>query len=265
MDLIEATRLAKGMMADHGLVGWCFEFDNAVKRLGSCRYGEKRITMSRKFVSVAGEAEVRETMLHEIAHALVGYADRGHGAIWKAKYRALGGTGGRTAINPYLASPEVAAATYKWVGTCSAGHYIRRSQRPTRVFSCSKCSGVFSRKNVLSWTYNGQPVEPTTIHPRFTAEWNRIFGDTATARFLAGVETQAAQKEKVAAQAPNVSSTSPSNRPWRPAVGDVVRISVLGYLGRDMVVWKVGPKRAHFQVDSSKVLMVPFEHISPKS
>jgi len=33
-----------------------------------------------------------ETMLHEIAHAIAGEDDRGHGRVWQAACRRIGGT-----------------------------------------------------------------------------------------------------------------------------------------------------------------------------
>ena len=45
------------------------------------------------------EAEVRETILHEIAHARVG-ASHGHDAVWQAEARRIGSTG-RRLVDPH--------------------------------------------------------------------------------------------------------------------------------------------------------------------
>ena len=76
-------------MQQHGLSaqGWRFQFDHARRRFGACRYGRKLITLSRPLVLLNPEAEVRDTILHEIAHALC--PGDGHGVRWKQKCREI--------------------------------------------------------------------------------------------------------------------------------------------------------------------------------
>jgi hypothetical protein len=106
-------------MAQHGLTadGWTFEIDRATTRLGLCQYGPKVISMGTSYVGSADEPSVRDTILHEIAHALVGPhvlthtgavvrsgrgrpAKTGHGWQWKVKAREIGCTGQRSGENP---------------------------------------------------------------------------------------------------------------------------------------------------------------------
>lgn len=75
-------------MAQHGLAGWSFRFDHARRRFGSCRYRERVITLSRPLVLLNGVDEVRDTILHEIAHALT--PGDGHGGKWKSACRRIG-------------------------------------------------------------------------------------------------------------------------------------------------------------------------------
>lgn len=78
-----AAEEARNLMAQHGLgFFWRFEFDNALSRFGCCRFRDKVITLSRHLVPLNTRAEVRDKILHEIAHALAGYA-AGHGPNWK--------------------------------------------------------------------------------------------------------------------------------------------------------------------------------------
>ena len=100
--------MAERMLDEHGLSekGWTFRFDNAKKRLGQCQFGPKLITMSRRMADAVDEEEVRQTMLHEVAHALLPSRDiwghvTGHGPLWKSKARSIGYTGERTARNPH--------------------------------------------------------------------------------------------------------------------------------------------------------------------
>lgn len=90
-----ASYLARKLMNEHGLGHWSFRFDaRAVKRLGACRHGERTISLSEKLVRLADEATVRNTILHEIAHALVG-PGHGHNAVWRRKATAIGCDGER--------------------------------------------------------------------------------------------------------------------------------------------------------------------------
>ena len=72
MNLNEAFDLLKEEMGAHGLIdlGWSAKLDDAKKRFGVCRMGPKEISLSRPLCLLNPEDEVRDTILHEIAHAL---------------------------------------------------------------------------------------------------------------------------------------------------------------------------------------------------
>ena len=92
--LVEVSRLAEGLIRRHGLVGWSFQFNDASRQAGRCAYDLRVISMSRLFCLKAPTDEVRDTILHEIAHALVG-PNHNHDSIWKATARSIGCTGNR--------------------------------------------------------------------------------------------------------------------------------------------------------------------------
>jgi|SRR5579864_727360 len=96
MNLPQAEFLATELMRQHGLweQRWSFKFDRSVRRLGNCNYGKKIISLGQHATLVNDEATVRNTILHEIAHALCGY-DAGHGPIWRAKAVEIGCDGQR--------------------------------------------------------------------------------------------------------------------------------------------------------------------------
>jgi len=151
MEREDAARLARGLMAEHGLSGWTFRFDRARRRAGLCRYDRREISLSGPLAELYDEADVREVVLHEVAHALAG-ARHGHDAVWRATARSIGSTGRRVVRDD---SPEVQG---DWVGRCPAGHRVTRFRRPQRPQACARCSPVFDRRFLLSWTYRGRPV-----------------------------------------------------------------------------------------------------------
>src|SRR5262245_51513217 len=74
---------ARRLMDLHGLSDWSFAYNRRKRRLGLCYYPRKRLELSVHLVARNGDAEVRDTILHEIAHALTG-PGHGHDAAWKA-------------------------------------------------------------------------------------------------------------------------------------------------------------------------------------
>jgi predicted SprT family Zn-dependent metalloprotease len=109
MDLPQAKELARQLMDQHGVTqtGWVFQWSNGKRQLGSCqmreavsgpRKGErvKSIKLSRHLVRLNDDDEVRDTILHEIAHALAGL-DHGHDDVWKATCLRIGAKPDRTA------------------------------------------------------------------------------------------------------------------------------------------------------------------------
>ena len=84
MELTKATELALSLMDKHDLNSWGFYMDNAKRRFGCCHYNTRSISLSKELVQANSEDRVKMTILHEIAHALVGHGN-GHNRIWKNK------------------------------------------------------------------------------------------------------------------------------------------------------------------------------------
>ncbi len=89
--LTHIAAMARGLMDEHGLDKWTFAFLEAERRLGDCNFQDRVIRIGRAHALDASEAEIRDTILHEIAHALAGPEVR-HGAAWKAVARRIGAT-----------------------------------------------------------------------------------------------------------------------------------------------------------------------------
>lgn len=173
MDVRDAVAVAEGLLAEHGLVGWSVVLDGAKTRAGVCRPGRREIGLSRPLTELHGPAEVRDTVLHEIAHALVG-TGHGHDAVWRATARRIGCTGQRTTSAPRPPGP--------WVGRCAAGHVSTRHRRPARVVSCARCAPSFDVANLLTWTHHGREVAPERIGAGYAAEWRRVHAPAAADR-----------------------------------------------------------------------------------
>ena len=82
---------ARELMDRNGLAAWSFCFVNARNKLGLCRYSDQTIALSRRHACEGMPAQIADTILHEIAHALAGPA-AGHGPAWKVIARKLGAT-----------------------------------------------------------------------------------------------------------------------------------------------------------------------------
>lgn len=160
MDAREALGMARRMLAEHGLSGWRVELDSAKRRAGVCRFEDRVIGLSGPLTALHSEAEVRDTVLHEIAHALVG-PRHGHDDVWRATALRIGCSGSRCVD---AASPRVPGV---WVGVCPSGHVKDRHRRPERVLSCGQCSRTFSVDHVYTWSYRGKPA---VMHPNYLAE-----------------------------------------------------------------------------------------------
>jgi predicted SprT family Zn-dependent metalloprotease len=138
MDLDNAAMHARNMMELYQLDGWSFAFDNAKRRCGACYWGRRTITLSRHFVRLNNAAEVHDTILHEIAHALAGKA-AGHGAYWRQVARQLGARPERCAENVEM--PEGGVE-----GVCAencTGRHVRHRMPPARLlnaYACRRCN-----------------------------------------------------------------------------------------------------------------------------
>jgi len=142
METTHASSLARGLMNQHGLHDWTFQFDNAKRRFGQCRFGTRTISLSAPLVKINDEARIRNTILHEIAHALVG-AGHGHDYVWRMKARAIGCDGERCATGSDIAIPA-----HSWIGTCPScfdtiGRH-RLTDKAQRV-ACGACCKTHAR------------------------------------------------------------------------------------------------------------------------
>lgn len=160
MDTRDALDLPRALLDRHGLIRWTVEWDSAKSRAGICRFREQTIGLSAPLTRLHGEAEVRDTILHEIAHALAG-PEAKHGPRWRQVARSIGCSAQRCVPE----TSERIAGT--WLGVCPAGHCITRHRAPTRVVTCPECSPAFDLRHLFAWSLHGHPAR---MHPNYSAE-----------------------------------------------------------------------------------------------
>lgn len=151
MELQRAHFLANQLMNQHGISqkGWKFSFDNARRRFGCCSYRKKQISLSKHLTLLNSESEVKNVILHEIAHALT----RGHhhDHIWRAKAIEIGCTGDRCYDSKHVKTPESKYLAY--CNTCGTTH--KRNRLTSNTFSCGVCSGsTFNPKFLINFELN---------------------------------------------------------------------------------------------------------------
>jgi predicted SprT family Zn-dependent metalloprotease len=151
MLLQDAHELALGLMRRYRLLPvWKFEFDRSKVRFGKCAYGTKTISLSRYLVELNAESEVRDTILHEIAHALAPRG-AGHGNKWRVVAQSIG----CNAMRCY--GDEVVRPIPRYKGVCpSCQRVISRHRR--NLIACGRCSSVFDKKYAFVWTQHYGPA-----------------------------------------------------------------------------------------------------------
>jgi predicted SprT family Zn-dependent metalloprotease len=145
MTLGDARALAESLLARHGLHGWSFAFDRARRRLGSCQPSARRITLSAPLTVLNDEAVIRDTLLHEIAHAMT--PGDGHGRAWREACRRLGARPERCAADGEVALPP---APYALVCDRCGTRYAR-FRRTRGRYACGRCRATAGVEAPLRW------------------------------------------------------------------------------------------------------------------
>jgi len=150
MNAREAESLVYKYMAKHDLPDeWLFRWQNKKNALGTCSFKNKLIKLSKWYVELNDIEDVKDTILHEIAHGLAyvrhGKLGMGHGLLWKRVCQEIGAIP-KSCSKTDLIKPK---NYYKYNDTCHCGieYGMHRLRRHT-TYRCPKCEFTLFKKNL---------------------------------------------------------------------------------------------------------------------
>jgi predicted SprT family Zn-dependent metalloprotease len=139
--LAEADRT----LAQYGLLqqGWEFKLSNGINQVGWCWWSKKVIAISKRYIDNSPREELRDVLLHEVAHALQpaeriltrrGYRFDIHGPKWKAKAREVGARPNRC-----TEFAVIDAENYRWLISCPSCGRSWKRHRLKRMMHTAIC------------------------------------------------------------------------------------------------------------------------------
>lgn len=147
MELELAAEMARTELKKWGLEDWSFKFNDRHCSFGLCRYDEKTIFLSKYLVNLNTVERTMQTVLHEIAHALLG-PGHGHDNEWKKLCIKIGGNGVRCYTEANTVTPKFLRA-YTYVCT-SCGRETHKSYILRQPRACGRCCEVHNFGNFSS-------------------------------------------------------------------------------------------------------------------
>lgn len=140
----------RALMNHHGLNDWSLVWDRSVRRLGQCRYMSQEIGLSLPLALVNEPEKMLATVLHEIAHALVG-PGHGHSETWQRMAIKLGVEPSARCLDN-----EPVAASYVAVCETCGENYGRHRVSKRVVYSCPLCckthnGGKYDERFILTF------------------------------------------------------------------------------------------------------------------
>ena len=134
MTLTDIQAFAEAKLLEHNLTDWQFKFGKSKRALGVCKRSTKVIEFSKHWIEVLEDDEIKDTILHEIAHALTP-EDKGHGNAWKAACRRIGARPERVHRGDVRPDPAYVAVVD---GKIAQIYYRKPSQRIINEFASGK-------------------------------------------------------------------------------------------------------------------------------
>ncbi len=134
--------------AKWGLNDWELTFSNQKRHLGYCRPRKKVVSISKAFMQTNPFAVIKDTLLHEIAHALhfIETGKTNHNNGWKQFALKVGCEPKRCATGQGLNMPDG-----KYVGVCPVCERTTKFYRKVRrSYSCSHCTNKYDPRYKLA-------------------------------------------------------------------------------------------------------------------
>lgn len=146
MDLFEAEVLAKELISQHN-PGVQFSWSRSKNAFGDYHWSGNIIRLSKVLTPLRPASEVRNTIMHELAHSLTP-ANTRHGRAWRIQMIKFG-------LKPESCTKTVADLTQigsYWYGMCPSGHNVGQwSRKPSAVRSCAKCDKYYNPKYKIQY------------------------------------------------------------------------------------------------------------------
>ena len=148
MELEHAKETAIDFMKDFGLIekGWRFIFSNKKRAFGTCYYRRKEIALSKYLVPFMSYKDVKDTILHEIAHAIDaqqrGYSN--HDKKWKMIAKRVG-------ADPMAShdKADIPISAFNYYHECPVcGQKYGVYKRPRARYLCGECREPMEVKKV---------------------------------------------------------------------------------------------------------------------
>lgn len=125
IDFFQSTMndlIQKKIMKDY----YAFKINKNLTRAGVCKYDKKTIELSQFFIENSTKAEVKNVVLHELAHAITGpHVQNPHGEEWKTAAKNIGCDAKRTC--------HFAPNKSVYVIACDKGCFFRKHRLTKRL------------------------------------------------------------------------------------------------------------------------------------
>jgi predicted SprT family Zn-dependent metalloprotease len=146
MRLLQAEKLVIELMNQHGLIkkGWKFNWLKHSSIAGVCNYTQKEINLSLELTMLNTESEVKDTIVHEIAHALT--PGDNHGKKWKAKCVEIG-----CRPEQFYTNDQKVTTNSRYIATCEACGIEHKKEEITLACHC-QASKKLKDRVLLKWT-----------------------------------------------------------------------------------------------------------------
>lgn len=147
MDLSESKKLAENLLEQSFKIGektvnakelgYKLVFNRRKRALGTCNFTRKTIALSIYFTEVNSEKKVKDTILHEMAHAFAAhlFGDYGHGKMWQYVCRQIGANPSRVASSKEIG--EIEAPAKYVLKNKETGEVIRKYYRKPKSLDAS--------------------------------------------------------------------------------------------------------------------------------